>query len=219
MSKAICSVDNCPVASRKRGWCERHYQRWRNHGDPVAGIKDKNVIRGTNEERFWARVDKSGSNGCWIWTGWRTEKGYGGFTLHSPEGNWTRRAHRYAYELLVGAIPDGILIDHRCHNRPCVNPEHLRPVTPKQNEENRAGATRRSKSGVRGVYWHKAEKKWHAQVGHHGRNVHVGFFDDLRAAEQAVIAKRNELHTHNDIDRAAWSCTPRERAQMEGIEG
>lgn len=100
-------------------------------------------------------------------------------------------------------IPDGMDIDHMCHVRECVNPSHLRACTRKQNLENRAGADRDSKSGVRGVHWRKDIRKWNAKVRHNSRDYYVGVFQSLEEAEAAVIAKRNELFTHNDTDRAA----------------
>ena len=85
-------------------------------------------------------------------------------------------------------------LDHICHNRACVKPEHLRLVTNKQNQEHRRGATARSQTGVRGVSPHLG--LWRAQVGHHNENITVGYFDTIAEAEAAVIAKREELFTH-----------------------
>lgn len=156
--------------------------------------------------RFWAKVDKTAT--CWLWTGATGTNGYGsyGFTEYQDtrikQGKRREiRAHRYAWEKANGPIPEGAEIDHICHNRLCVRPAHLRPTTRKQNGENRAGATSRSKSGVRGVSWVAGKSRWRAAVGHNGTNVHVGYFTDLAEAEAAVIAKRLELHTHNTRDR------------------
>jgi hypothetical protein len=149
----------------------------------------------TLEERFWSKVDTSaGPDGCWEWTAYTDKYGYGQFT---HEGKHLK-AHRFAYELVTGEL---LLfdLDHRCHNPSCVNPAHLRPVTDKQNAENRRGAHRDSRSGVLGV--HPFRKRWRAQVGHNGKVIHVGHFDTVEAAAAAVRAKRIELFTHNDLDR------------------
>lgn len=81
----------------------------------------------THEDLFWQKVDASGD--CWEWTGAKWN-GYGKTAVHVANGktkHWA--AHRRAYELLVGPIPDGLQLDHLCRNRACVNPDHLEPVT------------------------------------------------------------------------------------------
>lgn len=80
-------------------------------------------------ERFWSKVDKNGPNGCWLWLGAPTRGGYAQFQV----GYKNHRVHRYAYEQLVGPIPDGFQLDHLCRVRNCVNPAHLEPVTQAEN--------------------------------------------------------------------------------------
>ena len=156
----------------------------------------KNAPRGMElSDRMGFHTDRTGE--CWLWTGSKNGSGYGYVCVDGK----TKKAHRVAYELAFGPIPVGAQIDHTCHTRSCVNPDHLRPVTPKQNQENRAGARTTSKTGVRGVYWHGMGKKWVAQVGHNGRNVYIGAFTTVAEAESAAIAKRLELFTHNETDR------------------
>lgn len=75
------------------------------------------------EARFWLHVDASGD--CWLWTGALGRGGYGSFKA----GPKTVRAHRFAYEALVGLIPEGLTLDHLCRVRSCVNPGHLDPVS------------------------------------------------------------------------------------------
>lgn len=82
------------------------------------------------QERFWSKVDMANLFGCWEWRAYRRPDGYGVFnTDHSRP----LRAHRVAYELVVGPIPAGLTVDHLCRNRGCVNPAHLEPVTMKEN--------------------------------------------------------------------------------------
>lgn len=143
-------------------------------------------------ERFWEKVDKSGE--CWLWTAHLDRDGYGRF----DHGG----AHRTALKLTGVAIPQGVVVDHICHTPACVRPSHLRVCTQKQNCENRSGAQQdNTTSGVRGVSWHKPSRNWKAYVRHNGIMISVGYFSTINEAEQAVIAKRNELFTHNDADR------------------
>lgn len=72
------------------------------------------------------RVEESG---CWRWIGTITTSGYGQFRV----GDKRCMAHRVAYEMKFGNIPDGLELDHLCRNRWCVNPNHLEPVTHKEN--------------------------------------------------------------------------------------
>ena len=81
-------------------------------------------------ERFWAKVNKDGDNGCWVWTAATSDTGYGTF---NAGGGKFMGAHRFAYLELVGAIPAGLVLDHLCRNRSCVNPEHLEAVTQRTN--------------------------------------------------------------------------------------
>lgn len=79
-------------------------------------------------ERFWPKVDKAVF--CWNWTAARTANGYGLFHLSDRS---MVRAHRWAYENMIGPIPKGLDLDHLCRNRACVNPDHLEPVTRQVN--------------------------------------------------------------------------------------
>ncbi len=80
-------------------------------------------------ERFWAKVNKTET--CWLWTAGQRSWGYGSFWDGVRKKRWS--AHRFAYELLVGGIPDGLVLDHLCRTPLCVNPEHLEPVGIREN--------------------------------------------------------------------------------------
>ena len=84
-------------------------------------------------ERFHEKVERLES-GCWRWTGSIPPHGYGMIYIGRVNGRSTITvAHRVAYELYRGEIPDGLVLDHLCRNRWCVNPDHLEPVTFREN--------------------------------------------------------------------------------------
>lgn len=133
-----CTIQGCERTDvEAHGWCLLHYSRWRYNGS--AEWKPAST-----EERFWAKVDKSGS--CWMWTASINTSGYGSFRYKGR----VREAHLVSYDLVVGEIPSGMQLDHTCHpgdgscaggiscpHRRCVNPKHLEPVTGAEN--NRRG--------------------------------------------------------------------------------
>lgn len=134
-----CRSVACDRAAVARGLCNTHWTAWR------WASADFTPIYGDTEARFWSKVDRHGTDECWPWTGMIERSGYGQF--YAPEtGVRLAKAHRYAYELLVGPVPGEMDLDHLCHTRDgtcrlgnacphrrCVNPKHLQPVTPLEN--------------------------------------------------------------------------------------
>lgn len=121
-----CIHPGCGMPPRRRaGYCGAHYTR------KVRGKNMDAPIRraGSDPERFWEKVQKTDS--CWLWTGAKSSAGYGTFNLGDNRGY--DYAHRVAYRLLAGPIPDGLVIDHLCRVRHCCNPDHLEPVDPAEN--------------------------------------------------------------------------------------
>lgn len=89
----------------------------------IQAIADPCALR----SRIQARVVNA--DGCWVWQGAKKPSGYGNIYV---EGRYLN-THRAAYMAFVGPIPDGLTIDHLCRNRSCVNPDHLEPVTHREN--------------------------------------------------------------------------------------
>jgi HNH endonuclease len=88
----------------------------------------QNDLSNKRVKRFWAKVSSSGA-GCWEWTGNKDRLGYGMLFFN----NRKNKAHRFAYELAFGPIPEDLVIDHMCVNSSCVNPYHLDAVTQSTN--------------------------------------------------------------------------------------
>lgn len=131
MTTPKCALCDRPVQCR--GLCVRCYNKERHHGR----IEIKRVYRQTPEQSFFSKVDAVGI--CWEWTA-ALAKGYGRF-IAPDERRWL--AHRWCWEYLVGPIPEGLVLDHLCENKRCVNPDHLEVVT--QGENSRRGQLGRKK--------------------------------------------------------------------------
>lgn len=178
----ICTIEDCKGPLHARKYCGKHYERWRKHGDPLAG----GTWYATAEEAFAARVAWDGA--CLIWIGGTTRGGYG--TL-SVNGRMVR-AHRFAWERENGPTPGGLFIDHACHTPACVFPGHLRTATPGENAANLRGARRgRAHDLPRGVS--RNGKGYVAQVGHNGVRHGLGTYATPEEASAAAEAKRMEL--------------------------
>jgi hypothetical protein len=95
---------------------------------PLAG-GTLHVVTAGDLARFWVKVDKSGADSCWLWTAKINRYGYGDFGLRKR----LVKAHRFAYTVTRGPIPEGLHLDHLCRVRHCVNPEHLEAVTQREN--------------------------------------------------------------------------------------
>lgn len=101
-------------------------------------------------DRFLGKVWIRKVDECWPWLAGISNDGYGKFFINGKQTG----AHRAAYELWVGTIPEGLELDHLCRNRSCVNPNHLEPVTKREN-------TRRGFSP-----WVENARKTHCPKGH-----------------------------------------------------
>ena len=114
-----CSFEGCDRKYDCNGLCKTHNKQMYDCKNLTA-VKDVTL---TMDERFISKIDKSGE--CWVWTA-NKSNGYGRFDTTT---NSKAYAHRYAYELWVGPIPEGAVVHHKCGNRPCCNPDHLQLTT------------------------------------------------------------------------------------------
>lgn len=112
-----CMIDECSNEVRTASLCTKHYFRKRRTGSTDLVLPDP-------RERFWSKVKKTKT--CWIFQG---AYGHGQFKLNGK----SVMAHRYAWEITNGPIPDGLVIDHLCRTPACVRPSHLEPITQKEN--------------------------------------------------------------------------------------
>jgi len=108
--------------------------------------------------RFWSKVDASGP--CWEWTAAIGKTGgYGKYSYRLDGKVKYVYAHRYAYHVLVGPVPDGLELDHLCRNRKCVNPDHLDPVTRRENVRRGVGPTGRNMGKTHCPFGHEYTKE------------------------------------------------------------
>lgn len=133
--RKICSVPDCGRPHKSRGLCAMHVRRLERTGTTDLPVRPerpkpepKPVV--TVDDRFWSKVSQAEALECWLWAAALDPAGYGRFNA-GRQG--TVLAHRFAYQTLVAEIPPGLVLDHLCRVRNCVNPYHLDPVTAEVN--------------------------------------------------------------------------------------
>lgn len=173
-----CSIWDCTRPISQQASCSAHSSRLHRHGS-TQNPNDKR-----SEARFWGNVVKEGE--CDVWTGHLNCNGYGDPNVRGEK--WL--AHRYAWWSAGLDVPDGLVLDHICWNRACVNIEHLRLATVAQNNASRGVGRSDNTTGYRNVYWHKQSSKWRVAVG----GAHVGLFIDKSDAIAAADAARKEMY-------------------------
>jgi hypothetical protein len=109
-------------------------------------VVDGVVFSQSDVWRFWATVEKG--DGCWEWQGMRNEKGYGRIDKRNGGKRRTVFAHRAAYQLTTGPVPEGSIVMHTCDNPLCCNPSHLRTGTYADNIRDMVAKDRHAKKHI-----------------------------------------------------------------------
>lgn len=167
-------------------------------------------MNGTDREhllaRFWAKVNKTGT--CWLWMGSKNQSGYGRLRRGGHVGKIIL-AHRYAYSALIGPIPDGLVLDHICRVRHCVNPAHLQAVPDRVNVARGIGPTAVN------------ARKTHCKHGHAFTAENTGIRHDGRycktCAYAANLAQRKSNPEANRAYQREWARKRREANYAAGL--
>lgn len=121
------------------------------------------------------------------------------FKFDLPKQNGKKKSmliHRF-----IMNAPEGFDVDHINHNTADNRKCNLRVVTRAENQQNKNGAVVNSKTGIRGVSWHTKGNKWRARFTKNGQEFHLGLFDSIDLAENAVILARRKHMPFSEMDK------------------
>jgi hypothetical protein len=151
----MAKYDICPMCGRQKTAVSKTCMKCR-------------TVRTASKEYFWSKIDKRGPDDCWEWQASRSRKGYG----IAPLGHKSRSAHRVAWEITYGPIPDGLHVLHTCDNPACCNCAHLFLGTNADNVADRV----------------------HKGRGHKGQNHTRAKFTENQIRAIRVFAKNNKIN-------------------------
>lgn len=170
-----CVFEGCLQEVHAKGLCPGHHAMQYRTGK-LEPLRPKT----TPEERFWENVRKT--DYCWEWTG-RKERGAG----RMWDGSRLVLSHVFSYEIHLGKISGELEIDHKCRNRGCVNPTHLRAVERWVNAQNK-GVRAENTSGYKGVTLVRKTGKYLARTNlASGKRIHLGHFETPKEAAKALL--------------------------------
>lgn len=221
MVNRLCSIKSCNRKHKGLGYCDFHYYRFKTYGDPlyepfyethqeckIYGCNLKVLAKKLCSKHYWSkyrhgeaqprgrnyhdinerlRLNTQEVGDCLIWTGYKTNDGYARVTIKGK----SKLLHRYLWEKYNHSVPDGHSIDHKCHNRDCVEIEHLRLAKIGQNGANRAGPIEGSESGARNVYPYYGN--WLVRVIKEGKYHRFGVYETVEEAAIVADNARKEL--------------------------
>lgn len=137
-------------------------------------------VRNWTKEAFRETYRVERSTGCWVWKRSLDISGYGQLGV----GGRHTKAHRFSWEMYIGPIPEDRIIDHKCRNRKCVNPDHMRLCIRMENLRYRSKLKKStSSSKYKGVHW--VSGKWVAKITVNYRDIRLGSFSNEKDAALA----------------------------------
>jgi hypothetical protein len=144
------------------------------------------------KEHFLRNVQKTES--CWLWRGCTQLNGYGVYGMDYK----IVRAHRASYVIFKGAIPKGLLVLHSCDNRLCVNPEHLRTGTHKDNSRDAIKRNRQIRGSGHGRSKISEEYVLHLRKQYDGKHGSIKRLADKEGLSKELVRKilKRLLWTH-----------------------
>lgn len=141
----------------------------------------------------WKFIAKASDKECWLWTGGTFSGRYGRFFFKGKPV----LAHRFVCQLVNGEIPEGMFVLHKCNNKLCCNPAHLKAGTNSENQRHASasGAFEVGESGIKGIGFIKSRGYWQARGYRNGKfhNLYTG------PSKEKAIAARKRWESMNDV--------------------